>query len=175
MSSLKYWVWLGSASGLGSVAAGLLLGRFGTPEKVFFASEEEYRSTEAIKPSDVAKLMRKDIAAANKILASCAEIGCRVISIQDAEYPDRLRNIYDPPVVLYVRGNLPVIDEEAAVAIVGTRNCTPYGLTAAEDIGYRLARRGLLVVTGLARGIDTAAARGALRGGGSVVGVIGSG
>jgi len=103
------------------------------------------------------------------------ELGYRVITFQDALYPDRLRNIYDSPLVLYVRGNLPVVDEEAAVAIVGTRNCTPYGITSAENIGYRLAARGLVVVTGLARGVDTAAARGALRGGGRVLGVIGSG
>lgn len=172
---MKYWVWLASGSGIGVVAAGALVRRFGTPEKVYLASEEEYRNIDGIRTTDLQKLARKDIAIANKILASCDEIGCRIITQQDAEYPDRLRNIYDPPLVLYIRGKMPVIDEEAAVAIVGTRNCTPYGLTAAEDISYRLARRGLLVVTGLARGIDTAAARGALRGGGAVVGVIGSG
>jgi len=76
---------------------------------------------------------------------------------------------------LYLRGNLPIVDDEATVAIVGTRDCTPYGVTSAEGIGYRLAQHGVLVVTGLARGIDTAAARGAMRGGGRVIGVIGSG
>lgn len=97
------------------------------------------------------------------------------MTLQDAAYPDRLRNIYDPPVVLYVRGNLPFIDDEAVVAIVGTRDCTPYGISAAENTGYALARRGLIVTTGLARGVDSAATRGALRAGGSVIGVIGSG
>ena len=98
-----------------------------------------------------------------------------MITLQDAEYPNRLRNIFDPPSVLYISGSLPMIDEEPAVAIVGTRDCTPYGVKAAGDAGYLLARSGLIVVTGLARGIDSAAARGALRGGGRVVGVIGSG
>jgi len=98
-----------------------------------------------------------------------------VITLQDAEYPDRLRNIYDPPLVLYVRGTLPTIDSEPTVAIVGTRGCSHYGIMAAEKIGYELARYGMPVVTGLARGIDSAAARGALRAGGRVIGVLGCG
>ena len=157
------------------MTAAALLRRFGTPENVFLAGAEDYKEIDGIRRSDISQLQIKDIEIANKTLASCAEIGCRVITLQDAEYPERLRNIYDPPIALYVRGNLPPIDDEPAVAIVGTRTCTPYGLKMAENIGYRLAHHNLLVVTGLARGIDTAAARGALRGGGPVIGVIGSG
>ena len=175
MSSLKYWVWLSSLSGIGAVTAAALLRHFETPEKVFAAKAEEYIGIEGVKPVDISKLIGKNIGTADKTLAECIEIGCHIITLQDAGYPDRLRNIYDPPVVLYVRGYLPAMDEEPAVAVVGTRQCTPYGLNAAENIGFKLARSGLVVVTGLARGIDSAAARGALRGGGRVVGVIGSG
>ena len=175
MSSLKYWVWLSSLRGVGAVTAAALLRRFGTPENVFLASAEDYKEVDGLKASDISQLLRKDIESAGKTIAMCAEIGCRVITLQDAIYPDRLRNIYDSPIILYVKGELPMIDDEPAVAIVGTRDCTPYGLKAAENISFQLARRGLLVVTGLARGVDSAAARGALRGGGRVVGVIGSG
>ena len=175
MSSLKYWVWLSALRGIGAVTAAALLRRFGTPENVFLASAEDYEEVDGVKPKDISQLMRKDIDSAVKTIDACAEIGCRVITLQDAIYPDRLRNIYDSPIILYARGELPMIDDEPAVAIVGTRDCTPYGIKAAENIGYQLARRGLLVVTGLARGIDSAAARGALRGGGRVIGVIGSG
>ena len=125
--------------------------------------------------SHISLLSNKDLEPANRLLASCLELGYRVLTLQDALYPDRLKNIYDPPIVLYVRGNLPIVDDEAVVAIVGSRSCTPYGLSAAENAGHRLARRGLIVATGLARGVDTAAARGALKGGGRVIGVIGSG
>jgi DNA processing protein len=97
------------------------------------------------------------------------------MTLHDGDYPARLTNIPDPPLVLYIRGRLPALDEEAAVAVVGTRSCTPYGLKAAERIGYELARHGCLVVSGLARGIDSAAAKGTLRAGGRVVGVVGSG
>jgi len=175
MSSLKYWIWLASADGVGIITAMQLLRHFGTPENVYLADVTEYREAGSARFVDCSKLADKNLDAANKILASCQQCNCRVITQQDAEYPDRLRNIYDPPLVLYIRGNLPSIDEEAAVAIVGTRDCTPYGISSAENIAFLLARRGLLVVTGLARGIDTAAARAALRGGGRVIGVIGSG
>ena len=175
VSTLKYWVWLSSLSGVGPITAKKLLERFETVEKVFFARDEEYEDVPGIRKSEIAALSKKNIGSANKILSECEENNFRIITIQDAEYPERLRNIYDPPIVLYIKGRLPVIDEEAAVAIVGSRSCTPYGTSAAEKIGYELARHGLVVVTGLARGIDSAAAKGALRGGGRVLGVLGCG
>ena len=175
ISTLAYWVWLSSLSGVGAVTATALLRHFGTPEKIFLAEAKEYQAVEGLKSLDVSLLKKEKIESANKILASCAEIDCRVLTQQDAEYPDRLRNIYDSPIILYVCGSLPVIDDEPVVAIVGTRHCSPYGLSAADSIGYELAVRGLVVATGLARGIDSAAARGALRGGGRVIGVVGSG
>ena len=175
MSALKYWVWFASAGSMGAAAAGRVLAHFGSPENVYYAGAAEYAAVEGIRQNDVRQLTNKDLTAANDILSSCDEIGCRIITLHDAQYPGRLRNTYDPPVVLYLRGKMPAIDEEAAIAVVGTRNCTPYGRSAAESICCELGRRGLLVVTGLAKGIDTAAARGALMGGGRVVGVIGSG
>lgn len=95
--------------------------------------------------------------------------------MQDAAYPGRLKNIYDPPCLLYVKGRLPVFDEELAVAVVGTRDCTPYGVACAEKLGYGLTCGGAVVVSGLAKGIDAAATRGALRAGGVTVGVVGNG
>ena len=175
MSSLKYWVWLSSLSGVGAVTAGALLRQFGTPESVFYAAEKDYIGIEGVKKSDIPRLMKKDINPANKILADCARINCRVLTLQDSEYPDRLKNIYDPPIVLYINGALPIIDDEPVVSIVGTRRCTPYGIKSAEKLGYDLSSRGIIVITGLARGVDTAATRGALRGGSPVLGVIGCG
>ena len=175
MSSLKYWVWLSSLGGVGAVAAKALLNHFGTPEKVFLASAVDYIGVEGIKQANITQLSNKDIEPANKTLALCQEHGYRVMTLQDADYPDRLRNIYDPPIVLYIRGTMPSIDEEAVVAVVGSRDCTLYGIRAAENAGHRLAESGMVVVTGLARGIDSAATRGALRAGGRVLGVIGSG
>jgi DNA processing protein len=99
----------------------------------------------------------------------------RILCLQDAAYPDRLRSIYNPPLVLYVRGTLPDIDGSLCVGVVGTRRAGGYGLQTAERLGRELAEGGAVVVTGIAEGIDTAAARGALKAGGRVVAVLGTG
>ncbi|MDR2502102.1 MAG: DNA-processing protein DprA [Oscillospiraceae bacterium] len=175
MSSLKYWAWLSSLEGIGAKMKGDAIRQLGSAERVFFAREDELRRIPDIKQSEVRALCDKDLRMSNYILAKCQEIGCRLLTISDAEYPSRLRNIFDPPIVLYLRGTLPVIDEEPVVGIVGTRSCTPYGLRVAEDVGFGLAKRGLIVTTGMAKGVDTASALGALRGGGRVIGVLGGG
>ena len=122
-----------------------------------------------------ARLENRDLTGADRILAECQRLDLRILTLNDAEYPDRLRNIYDPPLLLYCRGRLPAVDEEVAVAVVGTRTATPYGIREAERISYELVSGGAIVVTGLARGIDSAAARGALRAGGQAVGILGNG
>ncbi|MDR2570416.1 MAG: DNA-processing protein DprA [Oscillospiraceae bacterium] len=175
MSALKYWIWLSTRTGIGAVRAKHLIDRFGTPEDVYHAGNRDYLDITGIKKDDINRLMNKDLTDANNILSSCAEIGCRTVTFQDSEYPDRLRNIYDPPLVLYVKGNLPYIDDEVVVGIVGTRKCTPYGLVNAENIANKLSSRGVIVTTGLALGVDTAAARGALKGGSAIIGIIGCG
>ena len=109
------------------------------------------------------------------MLTHCAKGDIFLLTMQDALYPDRLRNIYDPPVLLYGRGRMPLFDEEAAVSVVGTRTCTPYGISAAEELGYQLAKEGAVVVSGLAKGIDGASHRGALRAGGFTAAVLGGG
>ena len=108
-------------------------------------------------------------------MADCQRLNVNILTLQDAGYPNRLRNIYDPPCLLYVRGRLPAFDDEAAVAVVGTRDCTPYGVSCAEKLGHGVAAGGAVVVSGLARGIDSAALRGALRAGGTVAAVLGNG
>ncbi len=95
--------------------------------------------------------------------------------MQDADYPMRLRNIFEPPCLLYVKGQLPVIDEEVAVAMVGTRKASPYGIEAAEKIAYGLCRQGAVVISGAAAGVDSASHRGALRAGGKTIAVLGNG
>jgi len=175
MSTLKYYVWLSTRKGIGAAAAGRVLRHFGTVENAFFATDAEIRKVPDLRNAEQAALRDKDLTEPSDILAESTRLGHRVITIQDAEYPERLRNIYDPPIVLYVKGRLPTIDEEPVIGVVGTRSCTPYGLKQAENVGYELARRGLTVATGLALGVDSAAALGALRGGGAVIGLLGCG
>ena len=175
MSALKYWVWLAECRGVSNQARLALLRHFGSPEDVFYADTGEILLTEGITREQAKALEDHKLDKADKILADCQRLGLRILTIQDAEYPGRLQNIYDPPCLLYVKGHLPAIDETAAVAVVGTRDCTPYGVACAEKLGYGLASGGAVVVSGLAKGIDAAASRGALRAGGVTVGVVGNG
>ena len=106
MSVLKYWVWLSELRGLGNQARLALLRHFGTPEDIFFADEGEILLTEGITRAQADALKNHDLKDADRILADCQRLGLRILTVQDAEYPGRLKNIYDPPIVLYVRGCL---------------------------------------------------------------------
>ncbi len=172
MSELKYWVWLSTLRGLGAKDKRDLISGFGSPRGVYFAREWEYKE---VINSDISPLLNKDTDVSDRILGICEQKGMTIMTLADGGYPERLRNIYDPPILLYVKGKLPVVDERLTIGIVGTRNCTPYGIMAAENMAYDIAMGGGVVVSGLAKGIDSAAALGALRGGGKVIGVLGCG
>lgn len=175
MSALKYWLWLTGLRGLKNQTRLNLLHHFGSPEDVFYADAGEILLTEEITREQAALLEDHDLDAAERIWEDCCRLDLRILTIADAEYPGRLRNIYDPPCLLYAKGRLPALDEEAVVAVVGTRDATPYGIACAEKLGFGLAKGGAVVVSGLARGIDTAAVRGALQAGGCTVGVAANG
>ena len=175
MAGLKYWVWLSEVKGLTNRSKLLLLDYFGTPENVYYADEDEYRIVEGIEPRQIALLAEKSLENADRILGACSRLGLRLLTMQDADYPMRLRNIFEPPCLLYVKGQLPVIDEEVAVAMVGTRKASPYGIEAAEKIAYGLCKQGAVVISGAAAGVDSASHRGALRAGGKTIAVLGNG
>ena len=171
---MKYWLWLANLRQVSNLCRLTLLSHFGTPENIYYAGEEEL-ALAGMNRRAVEALMDKSLDTAERVMESCQRLGLRVLTIRDTEYPDRLRNIYDPPVLLYLQGRMPLFDEEAAVAMVGTRKCTPYGVAAAEKLSYTMAAQGALIVSGLAEGIDAAAHRGALRAGGVTVAVIAGG
>ena len=175
MAALKYWVWLTTLPGLTNRSKLLLLEHFPSPEDIYYAQPEDLPPVEGLSSSQAALLSDKSTDRAEDVLARCAKGDIFLLTMQDALYPDRLRNIYDPPVLLYGRGRMPLFDEEAAVSVVGTRTCTPSGISAAEELGYQLAKEGAVVVSGLAKGIDGASHRGALRAGGFTAAVLGGG
>ena len=175
VAGLKYWIWLSECRGLTNRSRALLLAHFGSPEDIYYAGETDYALVEGLTKKQIEPLADKSTENADQILGDCQRLGLRVLTMQDADYPARLRDIFEPPCVLYVKGTLPAFDEEATVAMVGTRSCTPYGTSCAEKLAYGLARQGALVVSGAARGIDSAAHRGALRAGGKTVAVLGNG
>ncbi len=175
MAALKYWVWLTALPGLSESSKQLLLAHFTSPEDVYYADPDALLQVEGLGREQAALLEHKSLAPAERILADCARAGIFILTMADALYPERLRNIYQPPVLLYGKGAMPLFDEEAAVAIVGTRQCTPYGVHCAEKLGYELTQQGGMVVSGMARGVDSAAMRGALRFGGFTCAVLGGG
>ena len=172
---LKYWVWLSELKGLRNQTRLALLRRFGDPESIFYADADELLLTDGVERSQLKLLENHDLTPADRILADCQRLDIQLLTLSDAAYPGRLKNIYDPPALLYCKGRLPLLDDLLCVAVVGTRDCTPYGVACAEKLGFGLASGGAAVVSGLAKGIDAAAIRGALRAGGVTVGVVGNG
>jgi len=149
-----------------------LLERFGTPEQVFFSDPGEYEDMPVLMRQG---LLDKSVEAADRILGDCQRLGVRIMTLQDADYPERLRQIDDPPCILYLKGRMPDIDENVTVGVVGTRDASEYGKTVSKRLGLELARGGAVVVSGTAAGIDTCAVQGALQGGGSPICVLGGG
>lgn len=174
MSELKYWLWLSSLTGVRARTKRLLLEHYGGVREVYFAPRGDYAALGGLTEQECTALENKSFDRAYEIMRSCEELGVDIKTIQDADYPRRLAAIYDPPAVLYVRGRLPVVDDKAAIAVVGTRRASPYGLKMAARLGYEITRCGGLVVSGLTTGVDVTAAQGALMAGGSCIGVLGS-
>src|SRR5271156_2079869 len=153
MESTQYlgWVALALTPGLGARMAGKLLREFGSPEAVFNASLTALEAQRL--PAAVAQAInsRQPMSAAAKELAQAQAAGFSLVTGDEPHYPHLLREIYDPPPLLYVRGNIELLDRHA-ISVVGARRPTPYGNQMAERLGRDLAARGLVIVSGLARG-----------------------
>lgn len=175
MSNLKHWIWLTQRKGLAGQNAVRVLEHFGTPELAHAADEGAYRLVGGLSDGAIRSLMNKSLDLADEILGDCDRLGIQLLTLQDATYPERLKAIHQPPMVLYWKGRQIAFDEELAIAMVGTRKATPYGVRAASRLSAELTRRGALIVTGMAEGIDASAVRGALKMGGPVVSVLGGG
>lgn len=174
MARTKYWLWFSSVPYLTPMQKTKLLKAMGGPDKIFFAEKDELLACPGIREKEAEKLLDKSMERVSRILSVCEEKGIRILTLQDADYPERLRNIPAPPAVLYVWGTLPPVDDLAAVAVVGTRKVTPYGQKMALRIGADIAKAGGLVVSGLAEGVDSLAMEAAIRAGGSSIGVLGT-
>lgn len=175
MSNLKYWLWLSTRKGLAGASMEQVLEHFGTPQGVYFAHGPDLEELSWLQGRAKASLRDKSMREVDEILDRCDQLGLGVITRQDATYPQRLACIAQPPLVLYTKGRPLVLDDEVAIAMVGTRSCTPYGERMARKLAMELTHGGALVVSGMAQGIDAAAVRGALMAGGSVVSVVAGG
>jgi len=175
VESRVFYVLLSMVEGLGPRRLALLIDIFGSAERVWFAGENELKSVEGIPGKVIADLLekRKKLDPV-KEMHKLHKLGIRVVFADEPDYPAALREIYDPPKVLYLRGSLEVL-QKPMVAVVGARKATHYGLRVAENIARDLAEAGFCIVSGMARGIDTAAHRGALGVSKPTVAVLGCG
>jgi DNA processing protein len=169
-----YWLALRLVPGLGTRRSATLLERFRTPQAIFRASHSELEA--AGLPGTLARSVAsgcsfEDAATQQQLIK---DAGGQLIPMGDARYPEPLRRIYDPPPVLFARGRAELLSS-LCIAVVGTRHPTPYGLAAAERLSGDLARAGLTIVSGMARGIDTSSHKACLAAGGSTIAVLGCG
>ena len=169
-----HWIWLATRPDLSDRKKRAVLEVFPDPEDAYLADEKAFADME-LSAEELASLLDKNLTQAEKILEICEEKDIRICVLSEEDYPFRLKNIDDPPLVLYYRGQLPDFDKAPAIAAVGTRKASAYGLTAARQLGFQLVRCGAILVSGAADGIDGAAMEGALKAGGIVVGVLGNG
>ena len=172
--SIRHWVWLSSLTNASPKARAALCSYYGGAEEAFHAPPGDYRKVPGLTEHEAELFEARDLSAADRILGDCAREGIDIIPLQDARYPVRLKNIFAPPVVLYVKGRLPDVDGVPSVAVIGTRRATPYGLKMGRDIAFGIAKCGGIVVSGLTEGVDRAAARGCLLAGGTCIGVLGT-
>ena len=169
------WLALQMTPGLGNVACKNLIDKFDSPEQIFQASLSELTEVEGVRNEAARNIVDLKLPTdPSEELRRVEECGARIIPFLDPAYPLALREIHDPPILLYLKGkNIP--QKAIFIGVVGSRNPTPYGIKSAEKIGQGLGRRGLGVVSGMARGIDSAAHWGCLAGRGFTVAVLGTG
>jgi DNA processing protein len=172
---MREWIALNMTPGVGPRVATDLLERFGSPASVFNARRTELESIR-LRPETIESIIKNEFAAkAVDELERVKKIGGDVLILDDGSYPALLREIADPPITLYVRGEWQACVEQPCVAVIGSRQCSTYGENASEMLARDLATRGITIVSGLARGIDAAAHKGALHGKGRTIAVLGTG
>lgn len=175
MKDKKYCVWLSGLPQIGSKSYIRLVNYFGNAKELFYCSENELINSNLINEKTINIIMdKRDITKLDRYMNNLKKNDITVYTIDDEKYPFNLKNIFDPPPVLYVKGNI-LDDDINSLAIVGSRKASEYGLKTAFQFGKEIARSGFTVVSGMALGIDSAAHKGALKAGGRTIAVFGCG
>lgn len=175
MENTRYWVWLTNLPNITPDKVTALLEHFGSVEEIYQAEPEDYLGVYGIGKRESMSLSYKDLSGADKIIDRTLAVGARIINFDDPEFPACLREISAPPHVLYAKGHTMPWNELFMIGVVGTRRCSEYGQAVAQRICHDLARAGVTIVSGMARGIDSQAAIAALRAGRQTVAVLGCG
>ncbi len=175
-SEQMFWIWLSLRLGAGFRQYPMLLERFGSPYDIFEAREDRLRELlPELNERQIAALMQKNLDDVFSVEEYCRHHNIRILRYHEDEYPLTYRALSDPPLLLYCRGTLPRFQRQLCVAIVGTRRMSEYGRSMAYKIAYELADAGAIIVSGMALGIDSVAACGAICAGGHTVAILGGG
>jgi DNA processing protein len=174
MTDLEALVALNMVADVGSIRLKKLLEFFGKPQNIFEASFKQLTHIFGIGEKIASQIHTFKKEELDKEFALAKKLGLRIMSWEDEDYPLNLKNIYDPPIVLYLKGELKK-EDNLSIAIVGSRRASIYGLSCAGKFAVELAQRGFTIVSGMARGVDSYAHRGALKGNGRTIAVMGSG
>lgn len=170
----KYWIWLQNALGY-CVRIKNVLDGFGGAKELYDAGIIEWKMSSNLTRTQVDKLMNTDLKSSEEVIFNCEKNNWKIIDYDDSAYPERLKEIVNPPSVLYVDGDMPDIDNCVAIGIVGTRKASEYSVKVAHIMSKGITEAGAVVVSGGALGIDTYAHKGALAAGGKTVAVLGCG
>ncbi len=175
MNEKLYWIWLSRIRKLGSIKTQKLLEKFKTPENIWKAQEKELKEIEGIGEEIAKEILndeyRKNLEMYEKYMKTNK---IDLINIYDKEYPEKLKEIYDKPITLYIKGNKEILDE-FSLAIIGCRENSEYGKKVGSKLSYDIAKKGIVTISGLARGIDSIAHKSTLMAKGKTIAIIGSG
>lgn len=172
--NLRYWLWLQKALGEGAYIS-RIVDEFGSAKELYNANILEWRMSPNLTARQIDRLGETDINSVDEIIYTCKSNNWQIIDYDDNRYPKRLKEIINPPAVLYVDGDLPDIDNLAVVGVVGTRKASDYAIRVTHIMSRGATDAGLLIVSGGALGVDTAAHKGALMAGGKTIAVLGCG
>lgn len=171
-NDIVYYVWLSGKYPVPSPVIGRLISDFGCAKNIFEANEADFRSLGYLKAAEIKKLADKNCDVAERIIENSILHNIDIIAIDDKQYPEKLLNIYNPPTVLYVKGDIEAVSRNLTVAVVGARNPLDTSVSITDTISRELARMGTTIVSGLAYGIDSVAHKAALQAGGKTVALL---
>ena len=175
VSDVIYWIWLALTLDYAPRALKPLLEKLGNAKGIYEADSDLYAGIEGLSAREKEHLAIKDLSCAEKIATFCMQNNIRVIKYSDEDYPALLREITDPPAVLYLEGTVPDWNRRLCIGVIGMRAMSFYGAECTLDIAYDLARMGCITISGMALGVDGMCAAATLEAKGTTVAVLGSG
>lgn len=174
-NQFKYWIWYSRIENVSCVKKNKLLKKYKDIEKIFYLDEKRLQEEEYLNSNEISNLLNNKYKSdLDKYREYLMQNKIKVITLLDKEYPQKLKSIYDKPIVLFAKGNIELLKEKS-VAIVGSRNCSEYGKNTAMKFAYELSKQNICIISGLAKGIDKYSHIGALEAKGNTIAVIGNG